>query len=109
NKHHGNMDYMANHFDKRLDPRLLVPGAKSVISLLFNYHNPETPTHAENPKIASYAYGRDYHKVIKKRLLEFMTLLEKEVGHIEGRAFVDSAPVMERQWAALSGLGWTGK
>jgi len=107
--HQGAMSYMANHFDKRLDPRLLVPGAKSVVSLLFNYHNPEKPDDENAPKIASYAYGRDYHKVIKKKLLELMRLMEGEIGAIEGRAFVDSAPVMERQWAAQAGLGWTGK
>ncbi len=107
--HHGAMGYMANHFDKRLDPRLLVPGAKSVVSLLYNYHNPESPSSPDIPKIASYAYGRDYHKVIKKKLLDLMKLLEVEYGAIEGRAFVDSAPVMERQWAAQAGLGWTGK
>lgn len=107
--HHGAMGYMANHFDKRLDPRLLVPGAKSVVSLLYNYHNPEVPDDPEAPKIASYAYGRDYHKVVKKKLLLLMEQLEQKVGKIEGRAFVDSAPVMERQWAAQAGLGWTGK
>lgn len=107
--HHGAMGYMANHFDKRLDPRLLVPGAKSVVSLLYNYHNPESPSSPDIPKIASYAYGRDYHKVIKKKLLDLMKLLEVECGAIEGRAFVDSAPVMERQWATQAGLGWTGK
>lgn len=107
--HHGAMGYMANHFDKRLDPRLLVPGAKSVVSLLYNYHNPEVPRDPEAPKIASYAYGRDYHKVVKKKLLHLMEQLEQKVGKVEGRAFVDSAPVMERQWAAQAGLGWTGK
>ncbi len=107
--HHGAMGYMANHFDKRLDPRLLVPGAKSVVSLLYNYHNPEVPQDPEAPKIASYAYGRDYHKVVKKKLLLLMEQLEQKVGKVEGRAFVDSAPVMERQWAAQAGLGWTGK
>lgn len=107
--HHGAMGYMANHFDKRLDPRLLVPGAKSVVSLLYNYHDPEVPQDPEAPKIASYAYGRDYHKVVKKKLLLLMEQLEQKVGKVEGRAFVDSAPVMERQWAAQAGLGWTGK
>ncbi|HCS21479.1 MAG TPA: tRNA epoxyqueuosine(34) reductase QueG, partial [Bacteroidetes bacterium] len=107
--HHGAMGYMANHFDKRLDPRLLVPGAKSVVSLLYNYHNSEVPLDPEAPKIASYAYGRDYHKVVKKKLLRLMEQLEQKVGKVEGRAFVDSAPVMERQWAAQAGLGWTGK
>ncbi len=106
--HHGAMGYMAQHFDMRLDPRKLVPGAKSVVSLLFNYY-PEEEQPADAPKVARYAYGRDYHKVIKKKLLELMKRLEKEIGAIEGRAFVDSAPVMERQWAAKAGLGWTGK
>lgn len=107
-EHHGAMGYMANHFDKRLDPRLLVPGAKTVVSLLFNYHT-EVQSTEDAPKVASYAHGRDYHKVVKKRLLELMKEMEGEFGQVEGRAFVDSAPVMERQWAANAGLGWTGK
>ncbi|TNE79216.1 MAG: tRNA epoxyqueuosine(34) reductase QueG [Bacteroidetes bacterium] len=107
--HHGAMSYMANHFDLRLDPRKLVPGAKSVVSLLYNYYPSESPSDAEAPKVARYAYGRDYHKVIKKKLQELMHVLEQDIGAIEGRAFVDSAPVMERQWAAKAGLGWTGK
>lgn len=107
--HHGEMTYMNNHFDMRLDPRILVPGAKSVVSLLYNYHNPEKASDQNAPKIASYAYGKDYHKVLKKKLKHFMKAIEAEIGKVEGRAFVDSAPVMERQWAAKSGLGWTGK
>ncbi|MBI1222464.1 MAG: tRNA epoxyqueuosine(34) reductase QueG [Bacteroidetes bacterium] len=107
--HHGQMAYMANHFEKRLDPRLLVPGAKTVVSLLFNYHNPVVAEDPTAPKVASYALGRDYHKVVKKRLLQLMQKLEAEYGQLQGRAFVDSAPVMEKQWAAQSGLGWTGK
>ncbi len=106
---HGKMGYMANHFEKRLDPRELVPGAKSVISLLYNYHSEQKPVNEDAPKVATYAYGRDYHKVIKKKLKHLMQDLQTQFGAIEGRAFVDSAPVMERQWAALSGIGWTGK
>ena len=108
--HHGTMLWMEKHFDMRLDPRQLVPGAKSVVSLLYNYHNPEGPSHHDAPKVATYAYGRDYHKVVKKKLFHLLRYLEEETGaEINARAFVDSAPVMERQWAALSGLGWTGK
>ena len=106
---HGKMGYMANHFEKRLDPTLLVPGAKSVVSLLYNYY-PKTSLEKEgNYKIAKYAYGQDYHFVIKDKLKSFLARLQKEVGEVDGRVFVDSAPVMERQWAAKSGLGWLGK
>ena len=107
--HHGQMHYMENHFELRLDPRLLVPGAKSVVSLLYNYHTTEKPQHSDSPKIATYAYGRDYHKVIRKKLEALMLGLQTQFGEVAGRGFVDSAPVMERQWAAKSGLGWTGK
>lgn len=103
------MDYMAEHFDKRLDPTKLVPGAKSVISLVYNYYTEETQADSDAPKIAMYAYGKDYHKVIKKKLKVLLQRLREEFGEIDGRCFVDSAPVMERQWAALSGLGWQGK
>lgn len=107
--HQGQMGWMANHFDKRVDPRLLVPGAKSVISLLYNYF-PKEEQHEEGaPKIARYAYGEDYHFVIKKKLKTLLKWLQDEVGQISGRCFVDSAPVMERQWAERSGLGWLGK
>jgi epoxyqueuosine reductase len=106
--YHGEMQYMENHFDKRLDPTLLVPGSKSVISFLYNYY-PSKQQNPEAPKIAKYAWGVDYHKVIKDRLFELIEELIKTSGKIEGRIFVDSAPVMERQWAALSGLGWLGK
>jgi epoxyqueuosine reductase len=106
---HGKMAYMANHFDKRLDPTLLVPGAKSVISLAFNYFPSKDIMHNGSYKLAKYAYGEDYHFVIKDKLKELFSEIEKEVGTIEGRVFVDSAPVMERQWAARSGLGWLGK
>jgi epoxyqueuosine reductase len=111
NGNHGNMGYMENHFDKRLDPSKLVPGAKSVVSLLFNYY-PEkdlAEEHPENLKLAKYAYGEDYHFVIKDRLKTFMSILKEEIGEVAGRVFVDSAPVMERQWAEKGGLGWVGK
>jgi len=108
----GKMSYLENHFDKRLDPRLLVPGAKSVISLLYNYY-PEKDLASEKTsdylKIAKYAYGEDYHFVIKDKLKTFMDLIQKEIGEVNGRAFVDSAPVHERAWAKKSGLGWIGK
>ncbi len=107
--YHGKMGYMANHFDKRLDPTKLVEGAKSVISLLYNYHNPDKQSDPEAPKIAQYAYGKDYHWVIKDKLKAFVHILEEKIGAIHGRIFVDSAPVMERTWAAKSGLGWVGK
>lgn len=108
---HGKMSYMENHFDKRLDPTKLVPGAKSVVSLLYNYY-PETDIAKEKPdnaRLAKYAYGEDYHFVIKDKLKELVKDLQTEIGQIEGRVFVDSAPVMERQWAEKSGLGWLGK
>jgi epoxyqueuosine reductase len=107
--HHGEMAYMANHFDKRLDPRVLVPGAKSVVSLLLNYHSKEKQTDVEAPKIASYAFGDDYHKVLKDKLKELMSFIHQEIGEVQGRVFVDSAPVMDKAWAAKSGLGWIGK
>lgn len=108
---HGKMSYMENHFDKRLDPTLLVPGARSVVSLLYNYY-PEkdlADNRKDHHKIAKYAYGKDYHFVIKDKLKTFMSHLKEQIGEIEGRVFVDSAPVMERQWAEKSGLGWVGK
>jgi epoxyqueuosine reductase len=105
----GKMGYLENHFDKRLDPTLLVPGAKSVVSLLYNYF-PVTPLGKEGElKIASYAYGEDYHFVIKDKLKTFLDAIQEEIGQIQGRAFVDSAPVMERVWAKRSGIGWIGK
>ena len=107
--YHGEMAYMANHFDKRLDPRVLVPGAKSVVSLLLNYHSKEKQTDVEAPKIASYAFGDDYHKVIKDKLKQLVSFIHKEIGEVQGRVFVDSAPVMDKAWAAKSGLGWIGK
>jgi epoxyqueuosine reductase len=106
---HGKMHYMENHFDKRIDPRLLVPGAKSVVSLLFNYHNPQKQNDPESPKLSSYAYGEDYHFVIKEKLHSLVESIRKEVGDVDGRVFVDSAPVMDKAWAVKSGLGWMGK
>lgn len=105
----GKMSYLENYFDKRLDPTLLVPGAKSVISLLYNYY-PEKDLATENDlKIAKYAYGEDYHFVVKDKLKILFERLQEQVGDIQGRVFVDSAPVMERAWAKKSGLGWVGK
>lgn len=107
--YHGSMSYLENHFDKRLDPTKLVPGAKSVISLIYNYYPKEDLSSEDGYKIAKYAYGKDYHYVIKDKLKDFIEDLRSEIGDIQGRAFVDSAPVMERQWAAKSGIGWIGK
>lgn len=103
------MAYMENHFDKRLDPSLLVPGAKSVISLVYNYYPEKDFAKNDDYKIAKYAYGEDYHFVIKEKLQSFMGLIQDEIGEVNGRAFVDSAPVMERALAQRSGLGWIGK
>ncbi len=108
NNYHGQMQYMENHFDKRLDPRLLVEGAKSVISLSFNYF-PEEEQQVGSYKLAKYAYGEDYHHVIKNKLFELLECLREEIGEINGRCFVDSAPVLERAWAEKAGLGWNGK
>ncbi|TXK73286.1 tRNA epoxyqueuosine(34) reductase QueG [Mesonia sp. HuA40] len=104
----GQMGYMENHFDKRLDPRLLVPGAKSVISLLYNYY-PDVNQRQDTYKISKYAYGRDYHFVIKDKLKILFEYIKNEIGAVEGRVFVDSAPVLDKAWAARSGLGWIGK
>ena len=104
----GKMSYMANYFDKRLDPRLLVDDAKTVVSLLLNYF-PEEKQHSESPKISKYAYGEDYHTVIKDKLKELIQFLKENIGDVNGRAFVDSAPVMDKVWAKKSGLGWIGK
>jgi len=103
----GQMSYLENHFDKRLDPTLLVPGAKSVVSLIYNYY-PKQELNSDL-KIAKYAYGEDYHNVIKEKLHDFMQRIQDEVGEVHGRVFVDSAPVMERTWAQRGGLGWVGK
>ena len=105
----GEMDYLERHFDKRLDPRKLVPGAQSVISLMYNYAPKKDETANAPYKIARYAYGRDYHFVIKDKLVQLMDRMKVSVGNIEGRVFVDSAPVHERAWASKSGLGWIGK
>ncbi len=106
---HAGMGYMENHFDKRLDPSLLVPGAKSVISLLYNYYPENELKFDDGHKISKYAYGKDYHDVLKKKLRKLLESVSEKAGGIAGRVFVDSAPVMERQWAARSGLGWIGK
>lgn len=105
----GKMAYMENHFDKRLDPTILVDGAKSVVSLLYNYYTPKTQLHADAPKISKYAYGQDYHYVVKDKLTELLVYIQEEIGEVGGRCFVDSAPILERAWAAKSGLGWIGK
>jgi len=104
----GKMSYMENYFDKRLDPRLLVDGAKSVISLSYNYF-PEDTQSKDSYKISKYAYGEDYHHVIKSKLKELTFFIQENIGQVNGRAFVDSAPVLERAWAQKSGLGWIGK
>lgn len=105
---HGQMHYMENHFDKRLDPRLLVPGAKSVVSLLLNYY-PSEKQPADTYQISKYAYGQDYHYVIKDKLKSLLEYIREEIGEVDGRAFVDSAPVLDKAWAKKSGLGWVGK
>jgi epoxyqueuosine reductase len=99
---------MSNHFDKRLDPRLLVPGAKSVVSLAYNYY-PVKDSDSASFKVSKYAYGEDYHDVIKDKLFLFVERLRIEIGEVEGRVFVDSAPVLEKAWAKKSGVGWVGK
>lgn len=112
NNAHGQMAYMENHFDKRLDPTLLVDDSKSVISLLLNYYPEETQTQIageDTYKISKYAYGQDYHFVIKEKLKEFLFSIQENIGEVSGRAFVDSAPVLDKAWAAKSGLGWIGK
>lgn len=105
---HGTMQWMENHFDKRLDPTKLVPGAKSVISFTLNYF-PKKQQVADAPKLSKYAYGEDYHFVIKDKLKDMLSFIHDEIGEVDGRAFVDSAPVLDRVWAARSGLGWIGK
>ena len=106
--YHGEMKYMENHFDKRLNPTLLVDDAKSVISLLLNYY-PSEIQNTDSYKISKYAYGQDYHFVIKEKLQELLQTIQTEIGAVSGRAFVDSAPVLDKAWAAKSGLGWIGK
>ena len=108
--YNGQMGYLANHFDKRLDPTKLVEGAKTVVSLIYNYYpEQKLPESPDSIKLAKYAYGEDYHLVIRDKLNEFLEILRDEIGEIDGRGFVDSAPVMERQWAQKAGLGWLGK
>jgi len=106
---HGQMHYMENHFDKRLDPRLLVEGSKSVVSLLYNYYPEKTQTDSSAPKISKYAYGDDYHVVIKEKLSNVLQICKDEIGDFSARVFVDSAPILEKAWAKKSGLGWVGK
>ena len=106
---HGKMQYMENHFDKRLNPTLLVEGAKSIISLTYNYYTDQTQQDTNAPKISKYAYGVDYHYVIKNKLNELLEFIKEEIGDVNGRAFVDSGPVLEKAWAKKSGLGWVGK
>ncbi|WP_342663607.1 tRNA epoxyqueuosine(34) reductase QueG [Olivibacter sitiensis] len=106
---HGKMAYMENHFDKRLDPRLLVDDAKSVISLSLNYYTAQSQKDTNAPKISKYAYGEDYHHVIKDKLKRLLSFMKAEIGEIGGRAFVDSAPVLDKAWATRAGLGWIGK
>ena len=108
NGFHGKMHYMENHFDKRLDPTLLVPGAKSVISLVYNYY-PEKEQKSDSYHISKYAYGEDYHHVVKKKLKQMIASMQEFMGSFNARVFTDSAPVMERAWAKKSGLGWLGK
>jgi epoxyqueuosine reductase len=105
---HGTMNYMENHFELRIDPQKLVPGAKSVITLLINYFPSEKQVEG-SPKISKYAHGKDYHEVIKNKLKTFLEILREKIGEVQGRGFVDSAPVLERSWAQKSGLGWIGK
>ena len=109
NGYHGEMQYMENHFDKRLDPRLLVDGAQSVISLLLNYYPTDIQNSSDTLKISKYAYGTDYHYVIKDKLKQLLHFIENEIGGVSGLTFVDSAPVLDKAWAAKSGLGWIGK
>jgi epoxyqueuosine reductase len=105
---HGNMQYMENYFDLRIDPTKLVPGAKSVITVLLNYF-PQQTQQPGTPNISKYAYGKDYHEVIKTKLHALLALINENIGEVHGRGFVDSAPVLERSWAQRSGLGWIGK
>ena len=108
--HHGTMAWMENHFDMRVDPTKLVPGARSVISLLYNYYPEDDAPSRDAPKLARYAYGEDYHRVVRAKLREVVDRLQENLGRpIEGRVFVDSAPVLERDWASRAGTGWTGK
>lgn len=107
--YNGKMGYMENHFDKRLDPRLLVEDSKSVVSLLMNYYTEEQQLDKTAPKLSKYAFGEDYHHVIKDKLTELFLFIQTEIGEVNGRVFVDSAPVMDKAWAKKAGLGWVGK
>ena len=106
---HGEMSYMENNFDKRLDPRLLVEGSKSVISLLYNYYSDQIQSDPTAPKISTYAYGEDYHFVIKHKLKSLLYFIQEKIGEVDARVFTDSAPVLDRAWAKKAGLGWIGK
>ncbi len=106
---HGEMHYMENYFDKRVDPTKLVEGAKTVVSLLYNYYTEQEQEDAAAPKIAKYAYGKDYHHVLKRKLKTLLFFIRENIGEVNGRCFVDSAPVLERDWARRSGVGWVGK
>jgi epoxyqueuosine reductase len=108
-KKQGEMAYMENHFDMRLDPRKLVEGAKSVISLSYNYFTSEKQIDPNAPKISKYAYGDDYHFVVKNKLKSLLAIIQTEIGDVNARVFVDSAPIMEKAWAQQAGLGWIGK
>ena len=109
NNYHGKMSYMERNFDKRLDTTKLVEGSKSVISLLYNYYPSKKLNNQNNFKISKYAYGKDYHFIIKNKLKTLLNEIRNEIGDIDGRVFVDSAPILERAWAKKSGLGWIGK
>ena len=109
NNYHGKMSYMERNFDKRMDTTKLVEGSKSVISLLYNYYPSTKINNDNNFKISKYAYGKDYHLIIKKKLKSLLKEMRNEIGHIDGRVFVDSAPILESAWAKKSGVGWIGK
>ncbi|MEZ4991322.1 MAG: tRNA epoxyqueuosine(34) reductase QueG [Saprospiraceae bacterium] len=106
---HGEMHYMANHFEMRVDPRKLVEGARSVISLMYNYYTDQEQHDPEAPRLAKYAYGKDYHFVIRHKLKDLLRFISEQIGEVNGRCFVDSAPVLERDWARRAGIGWVGK
>lgn len=106
---HGQMAYMENYFEQRVDPRLLVEGARSVVSLAYNHYSPQRQSDPDSPKIAQYAYGEDYHFVLKHKLKTLLAFIREQIGAVNGRCFVDSAPVLERDWARRAGVGWVGK
>ena len=106
---HGDMKYMENHFEKRMDPSLLLEGSRSVIVVLQNYHTHEKQSDPDAPRISEYAYGKDYHKIVRKKLEALLAYMRVEFGHVEGKCFVDSAPVLERALGRNAGLGWIGK